>query len=540
MPGISLRFLAKVSSQSIVGGWGPLLIVLACVAQCGFGAEPDLLAPPQYIGPPQAQHAVTNRAFQGIPSMAVSPRGRLWANWYAGKTPNEDQNNYVVLTTSGDGGVTWREVLVVDPDGEGPLRTFDPELWVAPDGKLRVFWAQARGHEATVGGVWCLEIADPESEQPVGGKPVRVTDGVMMCKPLVLKTGQWVLPASTWRKTDQSAKLVVSTDQGRTWSVRGGCNVPVAARAFDEHMLVERTDGSLWLLVRTNYGIGESLSTDRGVTWPELKPSAIAHCSARFFITRLSSGNLLLVKHGPIGKKTDRSHLTAFLSKDDGRTWNEGLLLDERDGVSYPDGQQTADGLIRIIYDFSRTGARHILMASFREEDVAAGRAVSGAVRLRQLVSKASGGVWPEPPPVAANQDGEPLRKATPGTLAAEGDAAQPLTVDDMLFTDRSYVLGELPDALKGARFLRVKLSGPKKVRCSRAGTVYFLTPAPNRNRDSMTQTLLDQGFKKVALAEVRLFNRSSTANFCTLYQKDCTAGETIAFDQWAVPLFFP
>ena len=59
-------------------------------------------------------------------------------------------------------------------------------------------------------------------------------------------------------------------------------------------------------------------------------------------------------------------------------------------------------------------------------------------------------------------------------------------------------------------------------------------------NRDSMTQTLLDQGFKKVALPEVRLFNRTSTANFCTLYQKDCAVGDSIALDQWAVPLFFP
>ena len=53
-----------------------------------------------------------------------------------------------------------------------------------------------------------------------------------------------------------------------------------------------------------------------------------------------------------------------------------------------------------------------------------------------------------------------------------------------------------------------------------------------------MTQTLLDQGFKKVALPEVRLFNRTSTANFCTLYQKDCAVGDSIALDQWAVPLF--
>jgi pimeloyl-ACP methyl ester carboxylesterase len=90
--------------------------------------------------------------------------------------------------------------------------------------------------------------------------------------------------------------------------------------------------------------------------------------------------------------RSSRSHLTAFLSEDDGRTWTGGLLLDERIGVSYPDGQQSADGVIRIAYDYSRVGARHILFASFREQDVAAGKDVSGAVRLRQLLSEASGG----------------------------------------------------------------------------------------------------------------------------------------------------
>jgi hypothetical protein len=375
-----------------------LFVALASLSLAGFGAEPVFLAPPQYVGPPQPRHAAANRAFQGIPSMAVTPGGRLWANWYAGKTPKEDQNNYMVLSTSGDNGAAWREVLVVDPDGDGPVRAFDPELWIAPDGKLRVFWTQAEGHEATIGGVWRLQTAEPEAERPNWEKPVRVTDGVMMCKPLALTTGEWVLPASTWRKTDHSAKMVVSTDQGGTWAVRGACQVPVAARMFDEHEFVERKDGSLWLLARTKYGIGESVSTDRGVTWPELKPSAIAHPSARFFVTRLRSGSLLLVKHGAIRERIGRSHLTAFISADDGHTWDGGLLLDERAGVSYPDGQQTADGLIRIIYDYSRTGARQILMAAFREEDAAAGKAVTGAVRLCQLVSQASGGLErPEP-----------------------------------------------------------------------------------------------------------------------------------------------
>jgi hypothetical protein len=51
---------------------------------------------------------------------------------------------------------------------------------------------------------------------------------------------------------------------------------------------------------------------------------------------------------------------------------------------------------------------------------------------------------------------------------------------------------------------------------------------------------LLDQGFEKVALAEIPLFLPEMAANYCTLFQKDCAAGETILIGKWAVPLFYP
>jgi hypothetical protein len=368
-------------------------IALLCLAGTALAAEVPVLEPPGHCGPPHGEHAATNRGFTGIPSLAVAPQGRLWATWYAGVTPAEDLNNYVVLATSGDNGTTWQEVLVIDPDAGGPVRAFDPQLWVAPDGRLFFFWAQMNKsrHDVELG-VWCIETSDPSVAKPTWSPPRRIGDGVMMGKPVVLSTGEWVLPISRWRTHDESAQIVVSTDAGKTWMRRGGCNVPQDVRQFDEHMFVERGDGSLWVLVRTTYGIGESVSIDRGQTWPGLTPSAIPHTPARFFIRRLDSGSLLLVKHGPLDTTSGRSHLTAYLSKDDGKTWSGGLSLDERRGVSYPDGQQTPDGLIRIIYDYDRVGDREILMATFREEDVAAGRPVSEAVRLRQRVSKSTGG----------------------------------------------------------------------------------------------------------------------------------------------------
>lgn len=348
----------------------------------------DLLKnPSRYIGTPEAGHAVANRQFQGIPSLAVSSGGRLWSVWYAGITPNEDENNYVVVSTSADGGETWKEVLVVDPDGAGPVRSFDPEVWMAPDGRLFLFWAQAVGHDGSVAGVWSLTTDSPDAENPQWSGPRRLTDGIMMCKPVVLSTGEWVLPVSTWKTTDYSARMVVSKDSGETWAVRGACNIPVDVRAYDEHMIVERKDGTLWMLVRTKYGIGESVSMDRGATWTALTPSDIPHTSSRFFITRLASGNLLMVKHGSMAEKTGRSRLTAFLSHDDGKTWAGGLLLDQRRGISYPDGQQCESGLIRVVYDYERRADMHILMAAFMEQDVILKDSVSETIKLNQLVS---------------------------------------------------------------------------------------------------------------------------------------------------------
>ena len=311
----------------------------------------------------------------------------------------------------------------------------------------------------------------------------------------------------------------------------------------DEHIIVERNDGSLWLLARTKYGIGESVSTDRGQTWTEVKPSGIAHPSARFFISRLHSGNLLLVKHGPIDKPTGRSHLMAFVSRDEGQTWQGGLLLDERAGVSYPDGQQAADGQIHIIYDFSRTVSRHILRATFREEDVLAGKPVSKDLQLRQLISEASGGQEKPKPviqPVEPNADGVPLQRENPGSIEGAGFRRETFRAGATLFTDRGYVVAEVPEALHGALFLQIPLEGEKTVRCAQAGTVWFLTPTRNRNRDTQTETLTSQGFRKVAIPEVRLFNPEATGNYCTLYQKECGADEEIRVGKWAVPLWLP
>jgi len=257
---------------------------------------------------------------------------------------------------------------------------------------------------------------NPGEDSPSWSSPRRLCDGIMINKPTVLSSGEWLLPVAVWAlglnvmderygheiQGNTGSKAYISRDKGDTWQFLGMSDVE--ERACDEHMIVERRDGSLWMLVRTRTGVGEAFSADRGKTWTEGEPSrSVTHIPhSRFFIRRLDSGNLLLVKHDPPNQK-NRSHLKAFLSKDDGGTWVGGLLLDERKYVSYPDGLQAEDGTLYIIYDFQRTGQRKILMAIFTEEDVKAGQCVSAKARLRVLVNQADpprAEAVPEPKPV--------------------------------------------------------------------------------------------------------------------------------------------
>ncbi|MFI4912174.1 MAG: sialidase family protein [Sedimentisphaeraceae bacterium JB056] len=512
------------------------VLMILGLSMCIQTQAKTFLNPPEII-PFGSEHyqSLETRKFQGISSIAVTDMGTVWAVWYAGPTPGEDKNNYVVVSRSDDDGNSWQEQFEIDPDGPGDIRAFDPEVWVDPQGRLWVFWAQhpASDRLNPHSGVWALVTDDADSIKVNWSKPRRITEGIMMCKPTVLSDGKWLLPPSTWRGTDYSARAVVSPDSGLSFDVVGACDIqPKDQRDFDEHIFVEKQDGTIWMLVRTKYGIGESFSYDKGLTWSELKQSTIKHPAARFFIRRLSSGNLLLVKHGKIDEKIGRSHLMAFISEDDGKSWRGGLLIDERKGVSYPDGQQTPDGTIYITYDYSRKDEKEIYMATFTEDDAAAGKDVSDKVRLNVLISEGA------PDALADNKDGQPFEFEPAGKFVSEKGEVKLFKEGEKLFSDRSYTANKIPAQLDGMILLQVDIDGTKSVQCISDGMLYFLTPQPLRNDDSQSDELEKLGFKKVAMPEFPLFNPPKTSNYCTLYQKKCNKGEIITFGKWAVPLF--
>ena len=365
------------------------------------------LEPPVINTHPGPEYSDEARTAGMVIGMDRTPRGRIWGCWTGrGDSPND----YFILATSDDGGNTWSKPRLVidpsDPPGVPPRRSLVGNLWTDPTGRLWLFFDQSVGQFDGRDGDWYITCDQPDAAEPVWSKPVRFADGCTLNKPTVLKNGDWLLPVSLWDRGKISpaelkeahheldgqrmAHVYASTDQGRTWRRRGGVAFP--RPQFDEHMIVELRDGRLWMLARTSDGIAESFSRDQGRTWSAPQPSLFKHPSARFHIRRLASGRLLLVKHGQIDERTaGRSHLRAFLSDDDGKTWRGGLLLDERTGVSYPDGFQAPDGWIHILYDHNRKTDGEILMARFREEDVLAGEFKSRGAQARILVNKPGG-----------------------------------------------------------------------------------------------------------------------------------------------------
>ncbi|MFW5980973.1 MAG: sialidase family protein [bacterium] len=333
------------------------------------------------------------RLWQGIPGLEKTENGRIFVTWFSGGDKEPHSENKIYICYSDNKSETFTEpALIVDPSGKN--RAFDPNLWIDSDNKLWLIYNRGNKENAEHG-IYARICVNPDKSILDWDEEFLIDLDVpfnfRLNKPIVLSSGSWIMPVTYateptygwFANQKQLQGVAISTDKGQSWTLHGELKAPHWAL---ENMIVELNDGRLWMLIRTGDGfLWESFSSDGGKTWSSASPSNISNPGSRFFIRRLNSGDLLLVNHY---KYTGRSHLTAQISTDEGKTWNEGLLLDEREGVSYPDGVQDNNGKIWIVYDRDRKGAGEILLATFHEEDVIAGENKSGDVNLKQIVNK--------------------------------------------------------------------------------------------------------------------------------------------------------
>lgn len=339
--------------------------------------------------PKDEKYAESIRLYQGCPSIAITPRGRIYVAWYSGGTDEPHIENYNLLVYSDDDGKTWSEHLLVIPSCEERLvHALDIQLWSDPNGKLHVFWVQNNvvpepeikpPHEpyqpqVYEGGymfndfrhsMWEMVCENPDDENPCFSEPKRLGMGFLRCKPTALSSGRWLY--FNYDQIDTRYAYSISDDEGKTLA-RHYAKEKLSTR-FDETMAYEKRNGEIRVFARTALGeIGEFSSFDNAESFTEPKLSGIVAPDTRFYVSRTPSGRVLLVKNDDA---KSRINMTACLSDDDGETWKHSLLIDTR-WTTYPD-VDFYNGNIYLVYDSERTKAREILFVKFTEDDIVNG-----------------------------------------------------------------------------------------------------------------------------------------------------------------------
>mmetsp|Transcript_21707 Transcript_21707/g.68164 ORF Transcript_21707/g.68164 Transcript_21707/m.68164 type:complete len:444 (+) Transcript_21707:2-1333(+) len=178
------------------------------------------------------------------------------------------------------------------------------------------------------GGTWTLP------QQVLGYDAEDGVPKVVANKVAVLSNGAWVLPF--WREPGKtcpvvrskversqqvngSAGVLITGDQGLTWSSYGSLAVEGMDTWLIENTLVELSTGPLLQLFRSKVGvIYQSTSRDMGMTWAEPEPTMLPNPDSKFHLMMLSNGNLVCAYNASPIKRTP---LTVALSRDQGQTW---------------------------------------------------------------------------------------------------------------------------------------------------------------------------------------------------------------------------
>ena len=324
-----------------------------------------------------------DRRWNGIAHIEVTAGGRLFASWYTGGAQEPDNNNYMVLSYSDNGGKSWVDPFLIVDTKQDSVRAFDPFLHINNAGELVWYW--------WCGGNWQTTITNPDAapEKITWTTPQKTGPeniGAYIQEPVRLSDGSLAVCRQN-SYTGKDIDFLVSDDDGKTWRKRGSV-ISRVDQDSSEAKVLELSDGTLWLFARIprggNGGVQRFVSTDSGWTWSEpqsvLGKPFIGPVS-RFAGGRLQSGNLLFVTNDSTSARTA---LTAWLSEDDGKTWPYSLLIDDRSDVAYPEFDQDAAGNIYLIYDKGRRVEKEIRLSVFNEQDIKDGVISSskGASRL--------------------------------------------------------------------------------------------------------------------------------------------------------------
>ena len=201
------------------------------------------------------------------------------------------------------------------------------------------------------GKTWCKEYVNPTRQiKKEEWTTILAGPGNGIC----LKDGTIVFPAQIWDRAANPncmSTICYSRDGGKTWAY--GTGVP---HKTSECQVVELQDGSIMINCRNETWAGKRVvyvTRDLGKTWQahETNCSALVEPTCQGSIIAVDSakyGKLLLFSNP---QKYPRSLMTVRASRDDGKTWNTGLLYDTRRCMGYSCQAMVDADHVGIIYE---------------------------------------------------------------------------------------------------------------------------------------------------------------------------------------------
>jgi hypothetical protein len=262
----------------------------------------------------------------------------------------DDSAADLVMQTSADGGKTWSPARILLPN-EGQCNVMSVTLRRLKSGVLLLFYLR-KDSEADACNLFVRRSTD---EFQTLGEPVRVTtlDGYHVVnndRVLELSTGRLIVPAALHTGFDPATKKVTrfvgqgvplvyySDDGGQTWR-RDETPIPPTSQrklVLQEPGAVELKDGRVWMYMRTAHGSQFGChSKDGGLHWSEPVPSALTSPCSPAVIKRCSwTGALVCVWNDYRGdhpfKPPQRTPLCLATSTDEGQTWSQSIVLEDR------------------------------------------------------------------------------------------------------------------------------------------------------------------------------------------------------------------
>lgn len=307
-----------------------LALVLALLPRTGLEGEATEVYEPLVLPPAAANQIVT------------TPEGEL----VVFRRLRTEQGLAIARLSSPDGGRTWSEpeVLIELPEnmwgGPQPLITRDGEIHLFP---LRLHGDGRRPAVDRFLDVWHV--------RSLGGgtrwsKPQPIFQGYVgaIVSALELDSGRLIVPFGyhvPGRPRSHPTGEIITTvaysdDRGATWRLSDAELTAPCFPGFNgnnhgacEPAVVQRADGVVWMLMRTQTGVlYESFSED-GVHWAPARPSPFYSSTSPCALVRLADDRLVLVWNNCAmpprvdgqGVYGGRDVLHAAISDDNGRTW---------------------------------------------------------------------------------------------------------------------------------------------------------------------------------------------------------------------------